>query len=150
MADRRNMSVEDLIRSQLKSEEKFTDQRSSHFKLCIAVNYKSLQKQICPKSFDMPFGTVIIKLKLVQEVERKMHYARQTFEINFYSPDIPSLQLLEGIKMPTCTHTGRFISVPLCSGNLNWLLFVFLSNLIVNLMYNIKKLYLNDQHKFRV
>ena len=29
-------------------------------------------------------------------------------------------------------------------------LFVFLSNLIINLMYNIKKLYFNDQHKFRV
>ena len=34
--------------------------------------------------------------------------------------------------------------------NLDWLLFVFLSNLIINLMYNIKKLYFNDQHKFRV
>ena len=34
--------------------------------------------------------------------------------------------------------------------NLNWLLFVFLSNLIINLMYNIKKLYFNDHHKFRV
>ena len=34
--------------------------------------------------------------------------------------------------------------------NLNWLLFVFLSNLIMNLMHNIKKLYFNDQHKFRV
>ena len=34
--------------------------------------------------------------------------------------------------------------------NLNWLLFVFLSNLIIKLMYNIKKLYFNDQHKFRV
>ena len=34
--------------------------------------------------------------------------------------------------------------------NLNWLLFVFLSNLIINLMYKIKKLYFNDQHKFRV
>ena len=34
--------------------------------------------------------------------------------------------------------------------NLNWLLFVFLSNLIINLMYNIKELYFNDQHKFRV
>ena len=34
--------------------------------------------------------------------------------------------------------------------NLNWLLFVFLSSLIINLMYNIKKLYFNDQHKFRV
>ena len=34
--------------------------------------------------------------------------------------------------------------------NLNWLLFVFLSNLIINLMYYIKKLYFNDQHKFKV
>ena len=34
--------------------------------------------------------------------------------------------------------------------NLNWLLFVFLSNSIINLMYNIKKWYFNDQHKFRV
>ena len=34
--------------------------------------------------------------------------------------------------------------------NLSWLLFVFLSNLIINLMYNIKKLYFNDRHKFRV
>ena len=23
---------------------------------------------------------------------------------------------LKAIKMPTCTHTGRFMSVPLCSG----------------------------------
>ena len=31
--------------------------------------------------------------------------------------DIPSLQLLKGkLNMPTCTHTGRFISVSLCSG----------------------------------
>ena len=33
MVDRRNMPVEDLIRSQLQSEEEFTDRRSSHFKL---------------------------------------------------------------------------------------------------------------------
>ena len=43
--------------------------------------------------------------------------------------------------MPACTHTGRFISVPLCLDNLNWLLFVFLSNLIINLMSNINTLY---------
>ena len=55
------------------------------------------------------------------------------------------------IKMPTCTHTGRFIYLfHYVLDNLNWLLFVFLSNLIINLMYNIKKLYFNDQHKFRV
>ena len=66
------MSVEDLIRrSQLKSEEKLTDQRSSRFKLCIAVNFKSLQKQIYPK-LCMPFGTVTTKLKFVHVVERKM------------------------------------------------------------------------------
>ena len=54
------------------------------------------------------------------------------------------------IKMPNFTHTGRFISVHPVLDNLNWLLFVFLSNLIINLMYNVKKLYFNDQHKFKV
>ena len=34
--------------------------------------------------------------------------------------------------------------------DLNWLLFAFSSNLIINLMYNVKKLYFNDQHKLRV
>ena len=42
VVDRRNMPVEDLIRSQLQSEDEFTDQGSSYFKLCIAVNFKSL------------------------------------------------------------------------------------------------------------
>ena len=78
MVDRRNMPVEDLIRSQLQSEE-FTDQRSSHFKLCIAVNFLSLQKKFDP-SFDLPFA--MTKLKLFHVVERKMYQARQTFEIN--------------------------------------------------------------------
>ena len=56
------MPVEDLIRSQLQSEEEFTDQHSSHFKLCIAVNFKSLWEKSAP-SFDS-FGTIITKLKL--------------------------------------------------------------------------------------
>ena len=60
MADRRNKPVEDLIRSQLQSEEEFADQRSSHFKLCIAVDFKSLQKKSGP-SFNLPFGTVTTK-----------------------------------------------------------------------------------------
>ena len=34
--------------------------------------------------------------------------------------------------------------------NLIWFVFVFLSNLIINLKHNIKKLNFNDQHKFRV
>ena len=42
VVDRKNMPVEDLIRSQLQCEEEFTEQRFSHFKLCIAVNFKSL------------------------------------------------------------------------------------------------------------
>ena len=70
MVDRKNMPVEDLIRSQLQSEEELTDQRSSHFKLCIAVNFKSLQKKSAP-SFDWPFGKVITKLKLFNVIERK-------------------------------------------------------------------------------
>ena len=45
------------------------------------------------------------------------------------------------IKIPTGTHTGRFHYV---LDNPNWLVFVFLSNLIINLMYNTKKLYFND------
>ena len=80
MVDRRNMSVEDLIRSQLKSEAKSAGQRSSHFELCIAVSNHCRNKSA--PSFDMPFGTVITKLKLVHVVERKIHHARQTFEIN--------------------------------------------------------------------
>ena len=70
MVDRSNMPVEDLIRSQLQSEKEFTDQRSSHFKLCIAVNFKSLWKKSAP-SFDLLFGTVMTKLKLFSVVERK-------------------------------------------------------------------------------
>ena len=42
MAYRRNTPAEDLIRSQLQSEEEFADQRASHSKLCLAVNFKSL------------------------------------------------------------------------------------------------------------
>ena len=75
------MPVEDLIRSQLQSEDEFTDQRSSDFKLCIAVNFKSLYKKSAP-SFDLPFGTVMAKINLFHVIERKMYHARQTFEIN--------------------------------------------------------------------
>ena len=37
----KKMPVEDLIMSHLQSEEEFIEQLSSHFKLCIAVNFKS-------------------------------------------------------------------------------------------------------------
>ena len=75
------MPVEDFIRSQLQSEEEFTDQRTYHFKLCIAVNFKSLEKKSTP-SFDLPFGTVMTKLKLFHVLEKNMYHARQTFKIN--------------------------------------------------------------------
>ena len=81
MVDCRNIPVEDLIKSQLQSEEEFTDQRSSHFKLCISVNSRSLQKKSAP-SFDMLFGTVMTKLKLFHVIERKMYHARQTCEFD--------------------------------------------------------------------
>ena len=71
MVDHRNTAVEDLIRSQLESEEEFTDQRSSHFKLCIAVNFNSLWKKSAP-SPDLPFDTVMTKLKLYHVVEKNV------------------------------------------------------------------------------
>ena len=40
-----NMPVEDCIKSKPWSEKEFTDQHSSHFKLCIALNFKSLQEK---------------------------------------------------------------------------------------------------------
>ena len=40
------MPVEDFMRSHLQSEEEITSQRFSHFKLWIAVNFKSLQKNL--------------------------------------------------------------------------------------------------------
>ena len=72
MVGHRNRPVEDLIRSQLQNNKEFTGQRSFHFKLCTAPNFKSLYKNSVP-SFDLPFGTV---------VEKKRCHARQTFEIN--------------------------------------------------------------------
>ena len=65
--------------------------------------------------------------------------------------DMPSLQLLEGkLKCLLVRIQGGLYLFYYVLDNLNWLVFVFLSNLIINLMYNIKKLYFNDQHKFRV
>ena len=66
-------------------------------------------------------------------------------------PDMPSLQLLKGkLKCLPVRIQGGLYLFHYVLDNLNWLVFVFLSNLIINLMYNIKKLYFNDQHKFRV
>ena len=81
MVDRRNMPVEDLIRSQLQSEEESTDKRSSHFKLCIVVNFNHCRKR-SGLSFDLPFGTFMTKFNLFHVVERKMYHARQAFVIN--------------------------------------------------------------------
>ena len=66
MVDRRNTPVEDLIMSQLQSEKEFTNQHSSHFKLRIAVNFKSAP------CFDLPFGTLMTKLKLFHVIEKNV------------------------------------------------------------------------------
>ena len=48
-------------------------------------------------------------LALCIQIARKLRHV--------YSPDMPSLQLLEGkLKYLLVTNTGRFISVPSCSG----------------------------------
>ena len=71
MVDHRNTAVEDFIRSQLRSEEEFTDQRSSHFKLYTAVKFNSLWKKSSPR-FDSLFDTVVMtKLKIFHIVEKK-------------------------------------------------------------------------------
>ena len=44
------MSVEDLMRSQLQSEEKFTDQRSAHFKLFIAFKFQITAETNLPQA----------------------------------------------------------------------------------------------------
>ena len=54
------------------------------------------------------------------------------------------------LKCPLVRTQGGLYLFHYVVDNLNWLLFVFLSNSMINLMYKIKKLYFNDQHKFRV
>ena len=80
MVDRRNTPVEDLNKPQLQSEEQFAEQRSSNFKLCTAVNFKSLWKKSAP-SFDLPFGTVLTEIKLFHVVEKKYHVDVERFDI---------------------------------------------------------------------
>ena len=81
-------------------------------------------------------------LALCIQIARKLRHV--------YSPDMPSLQVLEGkLKRLLVRIQGGLYLFHYVLDNLNWLVFVFLSNLIINLMYNIKKLYFNDRHKFR-
>ena len=97
--------------------------------------------------------TGVIYVSLVYtDIARKLRHV--------YSADIPSLQLLEGklkcllVRIPVwkqkkylyAYRAVYIIQFHYVLDNLNWFLFVFLSNLIINLMYNIKKLYFNDQH----
>ena len=76
--------------------------------------------------------------------------SKKTASCLFTPPTYHLCNFWKAIKMPTCTHTGDLYLFHYVLDNLNWLLFVFLSNLTINLMYNIKKLYFNDQRKFRV
>ena len=84
-----------------------------------------------------------IDYALCKQIARKLRHV--------YSPDIPSLQLLEGkLKCLSIRIHGGLYPFHHVLDNLNWLVFVFWSNLTINLRYNIKKLYFNDQQKFRV
>ena len=66
----------------------------------------------------------VIYVSLVYKIARKLRHV--------YSPDIPYIyHLLVRIQ-------GGLYLFHYVLDNLNWLLFVFLSNLIINLMYNIK------------
>ena len=56
MVDRGNMSVGDLVGSQLQGEDGFAGQRSSHFGLCVAVDCgwlrdKSMKRRSGQKCF---------------------------------------------------------------------------------------------------
>ena len=82
-------------------------------------------------------------LALCKEIATKLSHV--------YSPNMPSLQLLEGkLKCLLARIQGGLYLFHYVLDNLNWLVFVFLSNLMINLMYNIKKLYFKDHHKFKV
>ena len=84
MVNRSNTLVDNLVvKSQLQSEEELTDQRSSHFKLNIAVNFNHCRKKSAPsldraldRGLDLSFGTVMTKLKLFHVVEKKMYHAK--------------------------------------------------------------------------
>ena len=65
-------------------------------------------------------------------------------------PDIPSLHFGRQLKCLLVRIQGGLYLFHYVLDNRNWLLFVCLSNLIINLTYNIKKLYFNDHHKFRI
>ena len=86
----------------------------------------------------------VIYVSLVyKQIARKLRHV--------YSADIPFLQILEGnLECLLVLIQGSLYLFHYVLDNLNLLLFVFLSSLIINLMYNIKKLYFNDHHKFRV
>ena len=70
----------------------------------------------------------VIYVSLFIQIARKLRHV--------YSPDMPSLQLLEGkLKcLLVCIQGGLYLFHYVLD-ILNWLVFVFLSNLIINLMY---------------
>ena len=76
-------------------------------------------------------------LALCIQIARKLRHV--------YSRDIPSVASFgRQIRcLLVCIQGGLYLFHYVLD-NLNWLLFVFLSNLIINLMYNIKKLYFDD------
>ena len=69
----------------------------------------------------------VIHVSLVYQDSKKLRHV--------YSPDMPSLKLLEGkLKCLLVRIHGGLYLFHYVLDKLNWLVFVFLSNLIVNLM----------------
>ena len=106
-------------------------------------SFVKMNKMIYKKTGASFLVVYVIYVSLVYTDSKKtMSYA--------YSPDIPSLQRLENkLKCLLVRIQGSIYLFHYVLDNLNWLVFVFFSNLIINLMYNIKKLYFNDHYKFR-
>ena len=56
-------------------------------------------------------------LKLISESESEESFPFSAItNFSTHRSRKPTFLLWKYYKMPTCTHTGRFISVPLCSG----------------------------------
>ena len=82
--DHLNMPVEDLINSQLQSEEEFTDQCSSDFKLQYSGKFQITVEKNLSQGLTCRLPQLRLGLKLFHMVERKMYHSQQTFEISYH------------------------------------------------------------------
>ena len=67
-----------------------------------------INKMIHKKTWASFLVVYVIYVSLVYIDSKKLRHV--------YSPTYHLCNFWKSIKIPTCMHTGRFISVPLCSG----------------------------------